>query len=160
MKKVDNEHTVLTTIKCKQLLWKIIFKMWEKCLRHLASLLQQFHAIYRTFESWKKLDKWVLRELNEHHKLRRFEVWSISFLTELSLVTKNGYFMIIVNNTFQSKSYIGQRLWWQFGGLQLVLSTTAFTPLLQKFTAISLQTCMLPCKKRGLPWWIGVVPFC
>ncbi|KAF2346839.1 hypothetical protein FHG87_022404 [Trinorchestia longiramus] len=55
----------------------------------------------------KKLDKWVPHELNENQKLRRFEVCSmlslcattmIPFLTELSLVTKSGSFMITVND--------------------------------------------------------------
>ena len=34
----------------EQLLNQILVKVWEKCIRHLASILQQFHIIYRALE--------------------------------------------------------------------------------------------------------------
>ncbi|KAF2345107.1 hypothetical protein FHG87_024138 [Trinorchestia longiramus] len=54
----------------------------------------------------KKLDKWVPHELNENQKVRRLKCVrcslcatpTIPFLTDLSLVTKSGSFMITVND--------------------------------------------------------------
>ena len=71
------------------------------------TVLQQFHAVFRTFLGEKR-NKWVFPELNEYQKLS-FEVCSIicvrktndPFLTELSLVKKIG--SLIANNLVACK---------------------------------------------------------
>ena len=142
----STKHAYLTTKNCKQLLSKILVKVWKKCLRHLKSVLQQFHAIYRVLKD-KKLNKWVPHKLNEHQKLKRFEVCSM-----LCVCNINDLVLDESPKHFQSQGCIRKILWWQFGGLQSVLYTTAFwnqiRALLPRFTTINLQTGMLPCKKE------------
>ena len=51
MMKVEDEHAVLRTNNCQHLLSKFLVSVSEKCPWHLASVLQQFHVIYRALET-------------------------------------------------------------------------------------------------------------
>ena len=106
IKMVEEEHVVLTTNNFQQFLSKILIKVWEKFLAHLASVLQLFHTIYRALESWKKpingfLMSWMnIKNLGDLKFSKCFVCITptIFFMPELSLVTKIGSFMIIINN--------------------------------------------------------------
>ena len=128
---------------------KIFFKVWDNTWRQYCKSFTPFTDYWK---GEKKLNKWVLNELNKHQKLLKFEVCLMLcmvtndvFLTELSLVNDlvNGFIVMSTTNTSHAKVALAKK----YGGLKLVLSTTTFWKTNQSITAINLQICMLPYKK-------------
>ena len=171
---------ILVSIISKVLIMKnckILVKVWEKCLRHMASILQQFHAIYKELERWQKYEESLMsplgiKNLRYMKSLNVCVTPMIPFLNILSLVTKRGSFIIIENKLVNSfdcdespKHFLKLKLhqkkimvtfWWT----TISIIHVSFLETNQNITAINLQTCILPCKTKACLVEFDVIQFC